>query len=113
MVGGAFGDKHMERKSECDEKLKIEQYLENIRPYLRDMIDHLKTSGNWKIHLTIKIKFMLSKDIDENPLMYSKHDNRKIMIAFDTDEILKELFDLLLCRYQVGLEKSMKGSELC
>ena len=56
---------------------------------------------------------MLSKDIDENPLMYSKHDNRKIMSAFDTDEILKELFDLLLCRYQVGLEKSMKGSELC
>ena len=57
---------------------------ENIRPYLHDMIDDIKKSGEWKIHLTMKMKFMSSKDGDENPLMYSKRDNRKIMISFAT-----------------------------
>ena len=41
------------------------------------MIDDIKKSGEWKIDLTMKMKFMSSKDSDENPLMYSKRDNRK------------------------------------
>ena len=49
----------------------------------------------------------------KNPyIMYPKGDNRKIMIGFDTEEILKELFNSLLYGYQAGLEQSMKGSEL-
>ena len=32
-------------ESDSDEKLAIKKYLENIRPYLPDMIDNLKTSG--------------------------------------------------------------------
>ena len=38
-------------------------------------------------------------------------DNIKIMINDKAEEVIKELFQSLLSRYQIGLETSMKGSE--
>ena len=43
--------------------------------------------------------------------MHSKSDNVEIMIGSETNEIIEELFESLLQRYQDGLEESMKGSE--
>ena len=43
--------------------------------------------------------------------MHSKSDNFEIMIYGKTDEVIKELFESLLNRYQIGLETSMKGSD--
>ena len=43
--------------------------------------------------------------------MHSKCDNIEIMMGSATDEIIEEIFDSLLQRYQEGLEESMKGSE--
>ena len=37
-------------------------------------------------------------------MMHTKIDNAEIITGFDTDEIIKEVFKLLLQRYQVGLE---------
>ena len=34
------------------------------------------------------------------------------MMGFDTNEIIKNLFNSLLQRYQKGLEVSMRGSDL-
>ena len=42
-------------KSKGDENTSIEQCLEKIRPYLGNMIDDLRASGEWKIHITKKI----------------------------------------------------------
>ena len=42
--------------------------------------------------------------------MYSKSDSTTVVIGNDTDEIIQELFDSLLHKYQIGLEQSMKGS---
>ena len=50
-------EKYIEYKSGKNEELTIEKYLESIRPYLRDMMDDLKTSAEWKIQMTIKIDF--------------------------------------------------------
>ena len=36
----------------------IEEYLNNIRPYLKDIIDDLIKSETWKIILTIAINFL-------------------------------------------------------
>ena len=41
--------------------------------------------------------------------MHSKSDNREIMISDKADEVIKELFDSLKCRYRNNLE-SIKGS---
>ena len=37
-------------------------YLEKIRPHLDDMIDDLKKSGDWKMHLAMKPKFLSSTE---------------------------------------------------
>ena len=43
--------------------------------------------------------------------MRTKSDNIEILVGDETDEIIKELFDSLLQKYQKGLEESKRGSE--
>ena len=43
--------------------------------------------------------------------MTTKSDNIHIVMGSETDEIIKELFESLLQRYQEGLEEKMRGSE--
>ena len=43
--------------------------------------------------------------------MHSKSDNIEIMINDKANEVVEELFQLLLHRYPIGLETSMKGSQ--
>ena len=52
-----------------------------------------------------------SKDSEENRTMHSKSDNIEILVGNETDEIIEDLFDSLLQRYQKGLEEQMKGSK--
>ena len=70
-----------------------------------------KTQGEWKIHLTMEINFISSKnDSDEIRTTHAKNDNIVIMMGSETYEIIEELFKSFLQRYQEGLEKSMRGS---
>ena len=73
------------------------------------MTDDHKKSGEWKIYLTMKSKFMSSTDSNEKRARYSKSDNNIVMIGNDTDEIIQDFFDLLLRKYQTGLEQSVKA----
>ena len=57
------------------------------------------------------VNFFSSKGSEEIRTMHSKSDNIEILIGNETDEIVEELFDSLLQRYQKELEESMKGSE--
>ena len=77
-VASAFNNSHIEYKS--SEKLSINQFFKKMRPYLGNMIDELKKSDEWIIHLTMKAIFTSSKDIDDNRIIYSKSDNIEIMI---------------------------------
>ena len=43
--------------------------------------------------------------------MHSKSDRIKIMISDKADEVLEEPFQSHLSRYQIGLERTMKGSD--
>ena len=47
----AFGDNYIEHESrgDKDNDLSLVEYLNIIRPYLRDMIDNHKTHSEWKI----------------------------------------------------------------
>ena len=75
------------------------------------MIDSKKKIGEWKIQLIMKINFISSRNFIESRDMYSKSDNIEIMMGDNTNEIIKNLFDSLLKRYQEGLQVSMRGSE--
>ena len=66
---------------------------------------------NGKIQLTMSINFISSKDSGETCNMHTKSDSIEIMVSSETDDIIDELFESLLQKYQEGLEESMKGSE--
>ena len=99
-----------------------------IKPYLSDIIKGHKTpglvryhSGNkawieetsseWKIQLTMAVNFVFSKDSDETRTIHTKMNIVEIMMGSETDEIIKDLFESFLKKYQEGLEESMRGSE--
>ena len=63
-----------------------------MRPYLGNMIDELKKSGELIFRLTMKAFFMSSKNNDNNRLIYLKSDIIEIMISKEADEISNELF---------------------
>ena len=89
---------------------KIDQ-LQGIRGHLKKLINDKKKSGEWKIQLIMKINFISSKNFNETRDMHSKSDNYNIMVGANTNEIIKNLFNSLLKRYQNGLAVSMRGSE--
>ena len=43
--------------------------------------------------------------------MHSESDNVEAITYDNENEIIKETFELLLCRYQIGLETSMRYSD--
>ena len=43
--------------------------------------------------------------------MHTKSNDVKIMIGRETNEIIEDLFESFLQKYQEGIEKSMRGSE--
>ena len=105
-----------------DKNLLIKEYIDLIRPYLSDIINNhqaqggqkihpvniiidYKTQGEWKIHLTMAINFIFSKDCDETRTMDTKSDNKEIAMGSETDEIIKKNFESYLQGYQEGLEE--------
>ena len=57
-------------------KHSVEECLNEIRPYLEDIINDLKKPDTWKIQLTIENIFVSSKDSDEESVKHSKEDQR-------------------------------------
>ena len=66
----------------------MEEYLDKIRAYLKDVINNLEM---WKIQLTIANNF-ISASNDEERIMYLKSDSLEIMINNEADKVIKELF---------------------
>ena len=104
------------------------KYLDMIMPYLSDIINSHETHGlvryhsydktyleetysKWKIQLTMTINFISFKDSDETRTMHTKSNNVEIMIGSETGEIIEDLFESFLQKYQEGLAESMRGSE--
>ena len=99
-----------ESRGDKDRNLPLEDYLNIIRPFLRDMINNHKTYGEWKIQLIMRINFISSLDTDELRVMYTKSNNAEIISGIETDDIINELFKSFLKKYQEGLETKMEGS---
>ena len=57
------------------------------------------------------INFLSWKDSEETRTVNKKSDNTEIMMGNETDEIIEELSEPLLQRYEGGLEESMRGIE--
>ena len=97
-VVNAFSSNYIEYKSngDKDKTLSIKDYLDEIKPYLGDIINDHKTQGEWKTNLTMVINFFSSKDSEEIRIMHSKSDNINFLIGNKTDEIIEDVSDSLL-----------------
>ena len=66
----------------------MEEYLNKIRSYLRD-INNPKKSYTWKIQLIIANNFISSIDNVIEHVMHSKSENIEIMINDEGTEVIK------------------------
>ena len=85
----------MEYKINVDRNktLSIKEYLDEIKPYLKNIINNLNKSDTQKIQLTIAINFIFSKDTDEEHVMRLKRDNKEIMIYDKVNDVIQELLN--------------------
>ena len=107
---GNFNYIECESNDDRNKTISIKDYL-TWKPYLNNIIINLKKSDKWKTQLAIAINFISSKDTDGERGMQSKSNSIDIVIYDKADEVIQELFESLLYRYQTGLEKLMKGSD--
>ena len=75
--------------------LSVKEYLNKIRPYLKDIKINLTKFDTGKIELTVTIWFF-SKDNNEECIMHSKFDNIEIMISDKANEIIEKLLNHFL-----------------
>ena len=96
-VSNFWSNNYIKYKSNSDinKTLSVEEYLNNIRPYLRD-INNLQKSDTCEIQLIKAINFISAKDNDEERVIHSKIDNIEIMINHKADKVMEELFNHLL-----------------
>ena len=87
------------------------EYFEKIKPNLIKLINKHK-NDNWKIQLTMKIIFIPVGNHNEKRSLYVKTKNVEIMMGSDTDEIVKELFESVIQKYEELIEHSTKNSGL-
>ena len=112
IVKSGYNNNYIEYRSEGHKLLTIEEYLNLIEPYLRELINDHKNKGKWKIQLTTQINFIsLRPGSDETRVMHTRSANEEFMNGCDTDEIINKLFRSLLQRYQENLQEKMKGSD--
>ena len=76
-----------------DKNLSIRGYLDKIKSYLNDIINDLQKSDKQEIKLIIAIKFISSKNNDEEHDMHSKSDNIDIMAYDKTDEVIEDFLN--------------------
>ena len=79
-----------------------------IKPYLSNIINDPK--DEWKIQLAMEISFISSKDSNETHIMHITSKNIVILVGYGTDEIIEELFESLLQKYQKALDETTKGT---
>ena len=104
---------YIEYISEGDdyENLSLREYLDIIRPYLINMINDHKTSGEWKIQFVMLNRCISSKNFEKTRSIYLASKNIDIFMGIDTDEVINILFNTMLQRFQEAMKTSKKGSE--
>ena len=78
---------------------------------LRDVIINLQKSDTCKIQLRSSINFIPTNDVEKEPEIHSKSNNREFMPYDNANEVVDELLEPLLSRYQNDLETSIRGSD--
>ena len=107
-----YNKNYAQYESKGDKILSLKEYLNLIEKYLRELIEEYKQKGEWKVQLTIEVNFIsLKPGSDETRIMYTRSDNIEIMFGDDNDDVIEQLFESLLKKYEENLQNKMRGSE--
>ena len=107
-----YNKNYAQYESKGDKILSLKEYLNLTEKYLRELIEEYKLKGEWKVQLTIEVNFIsLKPGSDETRIMYTRSDNIEIMFGDDNDDIIEQLFESLLQKYEENLQNKMRGSE--
>ena len=111
LVKSSFKKNYVVYESRGDKEryLSVEQYLDGIKPYLRDLINSHKNK-EWKIQLNMYINFLSFKDAGETRFIYIWSDNEEIRWGNETDDVIDNLFESLLDNYQKEQQIMRGGS---
>ena len=92
-------------------KLPVDEFLNKIEPYLRNIITDFQNSDRQEIQLTIAITFTCSKDAEEERIIHSGNNNINFTFYNNANEVVDEQLESLNSRYQRNLETSMGGND--
>ena len=107
-----YNKNYAQYESKGDKILSLKEYLNLIKKYLRELIEEYKQKGECKVQLTIEVNFIsLKPGSDETRIMHTRSDNIEIMFGDDNDDIIEQLFESLLQKYEENLQNKMRGSE--
>ena len=107
-----YNKNYAQYESKGDKILSLKEYLNLIEKYLRELLEEYKQKGEWKVQLTIELNFIsLKPGSGETRIMYTRSDNIEIMFGDDNDDIIEQLFESLLQKYEENLQNKMRGSE--
>ena len=89
-MGNFWNNNYIEYESNGDrnKNLSLKEYLNKIKPYLRDLIIDLQKYGIWKFQLTIAVNFLLSKDVDEERVMHLKRNNIDFLTYDNVNDVM-------------------------
>ena len=96
-----------ESNGDRNKHLSVKQYLKKIKPYLRGIIIGILQSDAWNIQLKIAINIISSKNVNEGRVRHSKSNNIEFTTYSNAKEVVNELFESPLLRYQIGIETSV------
>ena len=110
LIAGSFEENYKIYRINGDEnkKLLLNDYINTIRPNFNELITKKKINKS-KVQLAISIIF-LNYTNNDTADKYILSDNLIIRPTDDTNQIITELYNSLLHRYQETLEKKMEGS---
>ena len=96
--------KYYESRDDKDKKLSIKQYIDMIKPYLRDLINENKatetSSNEWQIQINMRVNFLSSNDSGEFRTIFVLSDNEENRLGNKRGDIVKRLINSFLNNYQ-------------
>ena len=105
LVKSGYNDNYVQYKSKGDKILTIKEYLALIEKYLTELLNYYKNKGEWKLQLIAEINFISFKPGSyETCIMHTRSNNIEIMIGDDNDDIIEELFESFLQKYEDNLQ---------
>ena len=110
-INSFWSNNYVRYESSGVKSLSLNKYLNNIETHLKNMIKDRQRSDFWKIQITAAINLTSSKDTGQEREMYRTSDNVKCTSYNDVNDVVNELFESRLSRYQDNSETWKRGSD--